>query len=176
MVDLLLFPSSIPLLHPPPTVASPVQHFSGGPLQLLQDLQQLSVVVTEASPAQDTGQVVPCAQRQHAELALSEKDNKQHGWYIQALGGTDTSVGPILKTMSGFKTFQNKSEPALGKNSLKTLPLLHHHPFFSSSSSSSSSPVYGGSVCPVLREPSPHCRRLHTPEYETSQTSGKGAG
>lgn len=167
-------PVAAPLLHPPPTVASPVQHFSGGPLQLLQDLQQLSVVVTEASPAQDTGQIVPCAQRQHAELALSEKDNKQHGWYIQALGGTDTSVEPIFITMLGFKTFQNKSEPALGKNTLKTPPLLHHHPF--SSSSSASSPAYGGSVCPVLRAPSPHCRRLHTPGYETSQTSGKGAG
>lgn len=56
---------------------SPVQHLGGGPLQLLQDLQQLRVVVTEAPPAQHAGQVVPGAQRQHAELALrgGERDS-----------------------------------------------------------------------------------------------------
>lgn len=51
-------------------MALPVQHFGGGSLQLLQDLQQLSVVVAEASPTQNTSQVVTCAQRQHTELAL----------------------------------------------------------------------------------------------------------
>lgn len=42
--------------------------------------------------------------------------------------------------------------------------------------SSSSSPVYGGWVYPALRAPSPRCRLLRTPGYETSQTSGKGVG
>lgn len=56
-----------------PSVVLPVQHLGGGSLQLLQDLQQLSVVVTEASPAQHSGQVVTCAQRQHAQLALRKQ-------------------------------------------------------------------------------------------------------
>lgn len=49
---------------------------------------------------------------------------------------------------------------------------------FSSSTSSTSlfSPVYGGWVYPALRAPSPRCHLLRTPEYEMSQTSGRGAG
>lgn len=48
----------------------PVQHLGGGSLQLLQDLQQLGVVVAQATPAQNAGQVVPRSQGKDSELAL----------------------------------------------------------------------------------------------------------
>lgn len=48
----------------------PVQHLGGGSLQLLQDLQQLGVVVAQAAPAQNAGQVVPRSQGKDSELAL----------------------------------------------------------------------------------------------------------
>jgi len=56
---------------------SPVQHLGGGPLHLLQDLQQLGVVVTEAPPAQDPGQVVAGPQGQDAELALKRRTERR---------------------------------------------------------------------------------------------------
>lgn len=49
---------------------SPVQHLGGGPFQLLQDLQQLSVIVTQAAPAQDPCQVIASPQWQDTQLTL----------------------------------------------------------------------------------------------------------
>lgn len=53
---------------------SPVQHLGGGPFQLLQDLKQLSVIVTQAAPAQDSCQVIASPQWQDTQLTLQERD------------------------------------------------------------------------------------------------------
>lgn len=53
---------------------SPVQHLGGGPFQLLQDLQQLSVIITQAAPAQDPCQVIASPQRQDTQLTLQDRD------------------------------------------------------------------------------------------------------
>lgn len=50
--------------------APAVQHLSAGPLQFLQDLGQLGVVVAGRAPAQHPGQVVAGAEGQHPQLAL----------------------------------------------------------------------------------------------------------
>lgn len=53
---------------------SPVQHLGGGPFQLLQDLQQLSVIITQAAPAQDPCQVITSSQWQDTQLTLQKRD------------------------------------------------------------------------------------------------------
>jgi len=50
--------------------APAVQHLGARPLQLLQDLRQLRVVVAGRTPTQDPGQVVPSPQREDPQLAL----------------------------------------------------------------------------------------------------------
>lgn len=50
--------------------APAVQHLGAGPLQLLQDLGQLGVVVARRAPAEHPRQVVARAQGQHPQLAL----------------------------------------------------------------------------------------------------------
>lgn len=54
-------------------VQLPVQHLGAGSLQLLQNLWQLSVIVTGGPPAQDPGQVVPGAQRKNSQLTLQQQ-------------------------------------------------------------------------------------------------------
>lgn len=65
-----------------PVPCSPVQHLGGCPFQLLQDLQQLSVIITQAAPAQDPCQVITSPQWQDTQLTLHERDKS--GWGLRA--------------------------------------------------------------------------------------------
>lgn len=50
---------------------SPVQHFSAGLFVPLEQLWQMCVIITWATPAQDSSQIIACPQRKHTHLTLA---------------------------------------------------------------------------------------------------------
>lgn len=94
--------------------APAVQHLGAGPLQLLQDLGQLGVVVARRAPAQHSGQIVAGAEGQHPQLAL--KGSRHRG----LLGSAVTLLGCVWSCMlrlydcALWKLASRKDKPSAG--------------------------------------------------------------
>lgn len=62
--------------------APAVEHLRPGFLVLLEEVRQVGVVVAAGAPAEDPGEVVARAERQHAHLALLLRGRERQGGHI----------------------------------------------------------------------------------------------
>lgn len=164
--------------------SSPVQHLGGGPLQLLQDLQQLRIVIAEAAPAQHPCQVITSAQGQDAQLTLQDRDGVQPRTppagtpHLSAAGDITMGTSP-LSPWGGEDGEVEVPQPCCphGMKMGGGSPLS---PSFPLSPLSPLSPCHHSLACaaPEHRSqtaPTPRCHRHRTPGCGKWRTSGRGA-
>lgn len=147
---------------------SPVQHLGGGPFQLLQDLQQLGVIVTQAAPAQHPRQVIAGPQGQDAQLALRERDGAGRGVSEQPPRALTTPPNPAVP-------IAHSTPGHTGVSQLQRVLALGTVPARGGDARRSRSLACGGQGCRSQRAPSPRCRPPRTPGSGRWRTSGRGA-